>query len=289
MNGDAVDDPRPSSMSVVVRKTILVVHLLVNAAWLGSLLAMLLLIATGQAHHDLAAFAVNDVAVWTSLLVLATSMAFALFTPWGFFRFRWITLKWIALATLALGGVFLRTPAINALAAFADVHGAAGPRGPAVVWLALEVGLLSLVIALSVAKPWGRTRHQLEPGRKVRIAVAALVVLVAAFAAAQSALLAGLRGTPIAAVDLSRVPPGRLAGCATVGVEACVAVNVDEGRISRIDIITLPSGHYATLARGVADKIVRTQRVDVDGVTGATTTSRALQKATERALLDAKP
>ncbi len=49
----------------------------------------------------------------------------------------------------------------------------------------------------------------------------------------------------------------------------------------------LPSGRYADLGRCVVGEMVRDQRVDLDGVSGATTTSRALQKATRAALASA--
>jgi uncharacterized protein with FMN-binding domain len=267
-----------------VRKAILVVHILVNAAWLGAVLAMLLLVTRSRVEADLAAFALNDVAIWTSLLVLFTSMCFALFTPWGFFKFRWVTTKWLALFLLALLAVFLRTPAVNSLAATADVQQTIGARSNAIAWLVVEVLALCAVFALSVWKPWGRTHNKLEPGPKLRVVIASLAVVISGFAIAQSVYLAGLRRTPIDNVDARSLRSGIYEGRADVGVTARVRVKVESGQLMSVDVVELPRGHYLDLARGVTTKMLREQRVDVDGVTGATTTSRAIQKATANAL-----
>lgn len=266
------------------RKAILVVHLLVNAGWLGALLCMGALVLIARPFADRAAFVLNDVAVWTSLLVLATSLCFANFTPWGFLRFKWVTLKWIALALLSLEGVFLRTPALNALAAHADVHSTAGPRAGAIAWVAAECAALALVFLLSVAKPWGRIARVLEPSPVLKVAIGVVALVLAAFASAQSAYLSHLRATAIAAVDLPRVADGEHTGEAIVGVRVAVRARVAHGRLVDVVVTDGPTGHYAMLARGVSAKMVRAQRIDVDGVSGATTTSRAIQKAVEVAL-----
>src|SRR5262249_11745768 len=144
-------------MTALRTRLVLVAHLAVFAGWLGGVLAMLALVLAGSARAVLAAFLVNDLVVWSSLAVLVTSTAFALWTPWGFFRFRFVIVKWCALVALALLGVFWRTPAINTLAANADVTGEVGARGGAIALLAIEAIVLVAVAALSVWRPWGRT------------------------------------------------------------------------------------------------------------------------------------
>jgi uncharacterized protein with FMN-binding domain len=284
-----------------VRKLILAVHIVVNAAWMGAVLAMLVLVAVPPVSEEApalhrAAFALNDLAVWTSLAVLFTSLCFALFTHWGFVRFRWIALKWLALAALAVLGVFVRTPAINALAACADVPtlcgaiGIADHRVHAIASLVVELFVLVGVVFLSVTKPWGRMAARVEPGTRWRIALAAAAISIALLAIVQSAVLSRLRRTPIAAVNVSALAAGTYEGAAQVGVDARVRVTLVEGTtrqgalIDRIDVIALPGGHYSDLARGVTREMIDAQRIDVDGVSGATTTSRAIQKATEAAL-----
>jgi uncharacterized protein with FMN-binding domain len=67
-------------------------------------------------------------------------------------------------------------------------------------------------------------------------------------------------------------------------VRVAVRARVAHGRLVDVVVTEGPTGHYAMLARGVGAKMVNVQRVDVDGVSGATTTSRAIQKAVELAL-----
>lgn len=228
---------------------------------------------------------VNDVVVWSSLAVAATSLTFSLFTGWGFFRFWWVTVKWGALAGLAVLGVFVRTPEVSRLAAHADLTGTLGPRTTLVWLLVAEAVLLFAVFVLSALKPWGRLRRGDAPASGRLVAgVGVGFLALAGFAVLQSFVLSGLRATPIAAIDLSKVPDGQWEGEATVGVTARVRATVQGGRLSAVEVLELAPGVYPDLARGVAGRMVERQRIDVDGVTAATTTSRAIQKATEVAL-----
>lgn len=265
-------------------KMVHLAHVLVAASWLGAVLSMLALLSANDPRTDVAACAVSDVVVWSSLAVLCTSLCFGLFTPWGFFKLRFVRVKWTALSALALLGVFFRTPALNSLAAVADTDGLAGPRLPALILLVVEAAVLIAVFAVSVVRPWGAAVKNLEPGPRLRVVIVVVVVVTLGFSIAQSAYLASLRRTPIAAVSLHDVKDGDYEGEASVGVVARVRATVRGGRLEDVVVLALPDGRYPTLARGVTRKMVRSQRVDVDGVSGATTTSRAIQLATVHAL-----
>lgn len=267
------------------RLALLSLHIMLTGAWLGAsaLIAWLLLDATPAT--DLAAFLVQDVAIWSSLAVLGTSVCFALFTPWAFFRHRWLIVKWLGLVVLSLLAMFVRTPAVNALAAAADLAQDGGPwRLQALASSAFEVGALASLVALSVVKPWGKTQLPWSPPRKVIVpAVVTVVLLVAGLSIAQAAVLAGYRATAITAAVL---PAGSVTceGRARLGVEAEARLRIDGGRLVEASTTARPETHYTRLARGVGDKMLREQRIDVDAVTGATTTSRALQLAAIDAL-----
>jgi hypothetical protein len=87
---------------------------------------------------------------------VATSFIYALFTPWGFFRHRWIVVKWIILAAVLAVMIFGLAPTIIEIAAITD-----GGMLPASLVdeyrAAVRLGVLycgievTLMIALSVA------------------------------------------------------------------------------------------------------------------------------------------
>lgn len=277
------------------RLLLLTLHITLNAVWLGALTGELILLARHDASATQAAFEVHDVlVVFASLAVTVTGSVFSLFTPWGFFRFPWVTTKWAVLAVLALVTVLLHTPALNTAAAWADVLGPAFIDDAAArdawqssaLWGLLELVLLVGIIALSVVKPWGRRGHDEGPlPWRWRAALAACVVVGVGFAVIQSAALASLRRAPIPLVDVASARDGTWRGVAEGAPFRCeVDVTVAGGRLAALAAVDCLSGTYPELARLVERKVVARQSIDVDGVTGATTTSRTLLRAAGAAL-----
>ncbi|MDZ7332561.1 MAG: FMN-binding protein [candidate division KSB1 bacterium] len=94
-----------------------------------------------------------------------------------------------------------------------------------------------------------------------------------------------VRAMPIAAVDLASVQDGAFKGDFSYGGFTYeVAVAVRDHRIETIDILKNRDTRHARRAEGVVPKVISAQTVNVDVVTGATTTSKALLKAIENAL-----
>jgi uncharacterized protein with FMN-binding domain len=95
-----------------------------------------------------------------------------------------------------------------------------------------------------------------------------------------------VREMTINEVELSKVHDGTFCGDFTYGNFTYeVEVTVQDHQIQRINILRNRSeSDHAKKAEGVADKVIKAQSLKVDAVTGATTTSKALLKAIERAL-----
>lgn len=274
------------------KSILLSVHLVVVGAWIGATALVLWMLADATAAADLAAFRIHDVAIWSSLAVLGTSVCFALFTPWGFFKHRWLVTKWIGLVALSLLAILVRAPALAALAAAADVADSAAPsRTTALASAAVELTILVLLVVLSVFKPWGKTRLTWEPARKVLVpATLAIVVVIGGLSVAQSVLLARYRATAIPPVAFP-IRSGAVVceGQARLGVDGQATLRFEDGHLVDVQASAEYDTHYARLAQGVGRKMVREQRVDVDAVTGATTTSRVLQLAAVDALKRCAP
>ncbi len=90
---------------------------------------------------------------------------------------------------------------------------------------------------------------------------------------------------PIKKVNPAVKPDGIYRGAFTYGGFTYEVEAVLKGGVIK-DILVLKNrdSKYARLAEGVTDRIKKSNSLDVDAVTGATTTSKALMKAVENAL-----
>ena len=100
----------------------------------------------------------------------------------------------------------------------------------------------------------------------------------------QYSQLVHYRNLPIVEVNLSNIEDGEYIGKANYGFEYEVKVYVENHKIENIEIIKNRDSFYARLAEGITHKIIREQKVNIDAVTGATTTSKILMKAVETAI-----
>ena len=97
---------------------------------------------------------------------LLTSLIYALFTHWGWFKHRWITIKWI----INLGGVVFGTfwlgPWINSLPPMIKAEGLNALVNPDYVhsqkmlyiWGTLQAFTLVFAVFISVLKPWKKKK-----------------------------------------------------------------------------------------------------------------------------------
>lgn len=100
-----------------------------------------------------------------------------------------------------------------------------------------------------------------------------------------SAEVQAVRSMRIQHVDLSKVKDGDYLGAfAYGGFNYVVRVNVVDHQIVDVLVLNNRTTKWAKKAEGVVKSIIDQQKNDVDAISGATTTSKALLKAIERAL-----
>lgn len=88
----------------------------------------------------------------------------------------------------------------------------------------------------------------------------------------------------ISEVDMTRVPDGTYKGsCDALMVAADVNVTVKDHRIIGIELLKHENGRGKP-AEVIADKVVQSQSLLVDTVSGSTSSSKVILKATENAL-----
>lgn len=291
------------------RKWVLVLHLALTAALVGGLACMLLLLASGDAATsaqtraglDRAVFVISDILVTQAAIAFVlTGLAFSLGTAWGFVRYRWISAKWLLLVGLGLFIALGLTPTAGDVAGRSDalldtVTADADYLTQRRALYAYTGALLAValgMVALSVFKPGG-ARHAHRPLRARGawvLAAAAASVLLVGLLAAQAQQLQVLRTVAVPSIQFARLADGVYDGAATDGhFSYRVRAHVRGGRVERIDIVDNRASHYARLAELVAIKVQREQRVDIDALSGATTTSKVLLLAIADALRKGAP
>jgi uncharacterized protein with FMN-binding domain len=125
----------------------------------------------------------------------------------------------------------------------------------------------------------------------VKIALTILAVIVIAVIGAKSFIEASmhkkLRDTTISDVDLLRVADGTYTGSYEIfPVIAEVKVTVKNHRMAGIELVKHRTGQGAA-AEVLPGKVVATQTLKVDAISGATLSSKVILKAIETALTSA--
>ncbi len=119
--------------------------------------------------------------------------------------------------------------------------------------------------------------------------IAAIVIGVSAMLSGVQSNLEALKDLELQQVDLTAVKDGVYSGSySAFPVSAEVNVTVKDHRITGIDLIKHDNGQ-GTPAEVIPQKVVESQSLQVDSVSGATYSSRVILKAIENALLDANP
>lgn len=284
------------------KRVLLTVHIIVNSIWIGGVALILFLnewksslqAGTGVEFIDEMIFRIHDGVVMNiGFVVIITSFLFSLFTKWGFFDFYWVSLKWLNLVTLFVVITFFLAPAVNGMAALSNIEGLSVAENPEYLEYKRMTTLLSvsllfllcLVVTLSVFKPWGPRKKPFQTRRKVVLSVGIVAGVFAVGAgASQFVMLEHFRSTEIEKIDLSHLHDGTYRGSADLGIRYDVSVTIKEHQITAVEVHGEAPNHYAHLARAVTKRMITNQSVQVRAITGATTSSKGLLKATANAL-----
>lgn len=151
------------------RKAFLVTHVAASVGWLGADAVLLVLGIAGLGGtfgtgvdpavvYPAAELVCVALVVPLSLTAWLTGLVCALGTRWGLLRHWWVLAKFAMTTLMAVLVLFALTPGVRAAAAAAQSL-SNQERGQFVVPPSVACTLLVLNVALSVYKPWGRTRR----------------------------------------------------------------------------------------------------------------------------------
>jgi hypothetical protein len=146
------------------------IHIIFAAIWLGAGVCMVLVLyarnpANGDELHaiDSTLKLIDDfIIIPAALGSLFTGLLLSWLTPWGFFRFVWVTLKWVGTISLILFGTFWLGPWLNGMEALSATDPAAALQNPTyqhnqfmnTITAPFQIGLMLFLVVISVLKPW---------------------------------------------------------------------------------------------------------------------------------------
>ncbi len=123
--------------------------------------------------------------------------------------------------------------------------------------------------------------------KKVLLVIGAIVFVLVIAAAAGFAFMAKSKPVPVievGQVDLEKIRDGSYTGDFDAGlVKVKVKVDVADHKISSVNIVEHQCG-LGKKADAITEEIVKAQSLDVDVVSGASLSSKAILKAVETAL-----
>jgi len=245
---------------------------------------------------DFIIYSLNNGLIYYSFLGIATTaLIYSLYSSWGFLRFYWIFIKWLLLLLIAVIYVYVFSPYINALASLSDPGLQLNTEKNEYTILmshSFRLNIVLIIIYVSVffistIKPFGKRKNDLLSENKIaRITILCTIIFTVTFGVFGSVNLNKLRNMdiqdPNLAVFDNGVYKGKFIGG---GGNYLAAVEIINHTIKNIQIETTRKSKYFRFAEPVIQRIIETQKVNVDAITGATTTSKCIMKSVEIALI----
>ena len=283
------------------RRWLRVIHIILIAFLMGGLLSILILSllpgldARAQFIANLTIYTLlNTVVTYSFYGIVTTGLVYSVFTHWGLTKHWWVMGKWTGTLLLFLLVWSWLAPAINGMTALSDAGLETQARYveylshvarvlPAII---VALVIMATLISITIFRPWGQREQRYELRRGTILWLTGSAVVISVGLAIMGYLdLAKYRTLEISEPDLSRIPDGTYQGAETyAGFVYIVECDMKDQRIEQVRIVENRDSPYARYAEGILPRILSQQSPNVDGITGATTTSKCLMKALEMAL-----
>jgi hypothetical protein len=158
-------------------RTLKILHLLTAGLWVGGAFALnLMLLLPGAPGSDGELLGYNQACKFVDDFVvipgavgcLVTGLLFSIFSPWGFFKHRWLAVKWVLTAFCVIFGTIYLGPKINGqppislaegLGALADPVYISNKSGNIAGGL-VQLAIIFFMVAISVLRPWKSAKKE---------------------------------------------------------------------------------------------------------------------------------
>ncbi len=162
-----------NKLSIKSRRWLLGFHIFFTCAWLGGGFGLVLLsflsseIQNGEQFYGyLRSMQIIDdfIIIPGAVGCLLTGLLFSILTNWRFFKYRWITIKWINTIVQILFGTFFLGPWLNEAVEIIGRQKDLALQNPKFIYNfemnmifgAIQVVILVFQVFLSAIKPWGK-------------------------------------------------------------------------------------------------------------------------------------
>jgi len=155
-----------STKGVKILKTF---HLLFVMIWVVGVIAMAVINLINPQSGDelyMTLFInrlIDDVLVIPgAILTIITAIIYGTYTNWGFFKHKWITVKWIVSILVIIVGTFFFSPKLDKCLEIADLTRDAAFNNAelisnsqiSLIGAFVQAGILIFLVVISVFKPW---------------------------------------------------------------------------------------------------------------------------------------
>lgn len=150
-------------------KTLKLLHIIYAMLWTVGVLAMvLLLLLEVQSGDELfikykaVRLIDNALVIPSAIITVLIGIFYGIKTNWGFFKFKWITVKWIVSIIIILGGTFYLSPLLDTNLIIADekrdtaLSNTLIDHNESTIFIigCCSSILLLVLVGISVFKPW---------------------------------------------------------------------------------------------------------------------------------------
>lgn len=159
-------------LSAKQQKTLKLLHIITSCAWLGGACSLFMLYFAKQSIDSAQVLVgINTASRWIDIVIVIslgavgcflTGLIYSLCTPWGFFRHRWIAVKWVLVIAMILFGTFFLGPWEEEMLYLSKTLGQdvftsinyAQIEFYHISWSSIQITTLIITLFISVFKPW---------------------------------------------------------------------------------------------------------------------------------------
>lgn len=153
-------------------KFLWLIHIILMVAWMGAILCYLLILLSVNKAGESAVYgayaSIHAIDLYLirngALGLVLTGILYGVFTNWGFFRYKWVTIKWVTMILqIVLGAVYLGS---HLDANIKMIEASTGRilsnpefirnQNTLIVGCIVQLTILLFVILISKFKPWSK-------------------------------------------------------------------------------------------------------------------------------------